>query len=117
MPPIETRFTTANAREMAARGVLARKQAALKLTPEPVLTGENYTARRLIRVREQIDRVSDMLDAETDPQKLDRLAAALERLTELERKLDNRPLPGSRRPGREPSKRPAGAAAEPEPSA
>lgn len=92
---------------------IERKQVQAMPDPAPVQTESDYLQRRLSRVREQIDRVSDMLDAETDPQRLDRLAAALERLTELERKLDNRPLPGSRRPGKEPTRRPAGATAEP----
>jgi hypothetical protein len=39
-----------------------------------------------------------MLDRELDPAKLDRLAAALERLCELERILSGRPLPGSLKP-------------------
>lgn len=111
-------FTSASAAQAARKryemdaqrnAELEAARQASALAPEA-----GYLNRRLLRVREQIERVSGLLDKENDPQKLDRLAAALERLSDLERTLDNRPLPGSRRPGREPSKRMA-APADPEP--
>lgn len=52
-------------------------------------------------MREQLDRLDTMLLAEKDAQKLDRLASAQLRLSEQERILAGRPLPGSRRPGKE----------------
>jgi hypothetical protein len=61
----------------------------------------DHTEVRLIRVRAMLDKLDSMLSEETDPQKIDRLASAQMRLAEQERILDNRPLPGSRRPGKE----------------
>jgi hypothetical protein len=43
-------------------------------------------------------KLDKMIADEEDPQKLDRLASAQARLSEQERILDGRPLPGSRRP-------------------
>lgn len=63
--------------------------------PEPM---ESYAAGKLNRVREQLRRLDDLLDTETDPQKLDRLASAIARLSEIERQFSNRPMPGSLRP-------------------
>ena len=106
-------ITSANAADMARKSHAARKAAidALRIAanPIPLPDPDDYTSRRLFRVREQIERLSDMLDEETDPQKLDRLACALGRVSEIERQLSNRPLPGSLRPPREdaPSVRPA----------
>ena len=57
-----------------------------------------YAAKRLARARKQIDKLDGMIEEETDPQKLDRLASALARLSEIERQLANRPLPGSFKP-------------------
>ena len=53
---------------------------------------------RLERVRLQLDRVDAMMLTEDDPQRLDRLASAQMRLSEQERILAGRPLPGSRKP-------------------
>jgi hypothetical protein len=103
-------FTKANAREMNAKShaaKLAKKQAILDAmsTPDFVPRTQPKTenpyellAMRLLRVRKQLNRVDRLLDAETDPMKIDRLASALLRLSEQERILANRPLPGSRRP-------------------
>ena len=52
-------------------------------------------------MRKQIERIDQMLSKETDPAKIDRLAAAFGRLSEIERQLAARPLPGSRRPAPE----------------
>ena len=60
-----------------------------------------FTARRLSRVRRQLRRIDAMLMHETDPAKLDRLAAASMRLSDQEFALANRPKPGQRRPGPE----------------
>jgi hypothetical protein len=64
----------------------------------PLIPEDGYVKRRQGRVRAQIENVSDMLDKERDPQRLDRLAAALERLVDMERVLDGRPLPGNMKP-------------------
>lgn len=66
------------------------------LTPPP--TQDDFNQLRLGRVREQLVKLDAMLSKEEDPQKLDRLASAQARLSEQERILDGRPLPGSRRP-------------------
>jgi hypothetical protein len=64
--------------------------------PLPALDG--YSEKRLMRVRKQLDTIDAMLLGETDPQRMDRLAAASARLCEQERQLAGRPLPGSYRP-------------------
>ncbi len=46
-------------------------------------------------MRSQLGRLDGLLAGECDLQRLDRLARALSRLSELERQLSNRPLPGS----------------------
>jgi hypothetical protein len=45
-----------------------------------------------------LDRLDDFMLTESDPQKLNRLASAQERLSKQEGILDHRPLPGSERP-------------------
>lgn len=99
------RFSAANAKEMAARSHLLRKQRVQELrlaaNPVPLPADDSYVERRLSRVRQQIEVLSDMLESESDPQKIDRLASAIARLAEYERQLANRPLPGSRRPAPE----------------
>ena len=108
------RFTAANAKEMAAKSHAARHQrlasgepaaATFPQTPQ-VGTDEaagSYEIRRLARVRKQLDLVDKAFETEAtkatpDGQRLNWLAQAQERLAEQERILDNRPLPGSRRP-------------------
>lgn len=70
----------------------------LKADKAKVANCPSFTELRLMRVRKQLDRLDDMMFKEKDPQKLDRLASAQARLSEQERILDGRPLPGSRRP-------------------
>ena len=93
-----------NAKELSKLGVQARLTK--RTNPEPMptigpkldLTIDHYLAKRLTRTRKQIDALCSLIDNETDPQKLDRLASALARLSEIERQLANRPLPGSFKP-------------------
>ena len=114
-------FTSANAREMAAKGnatLKARRnleknrlalvdellaKAALPTAPAPALPEppeppDVYLASRLTRVRTQIDMLSDMIDAETDAAKMDRLVNALYRMQDVEQKLAGRPGPGTLKP-------------------
>ncbi len=98
-------FTSANAKEMAAKSAEVRRKAEqerLAFIAEHGRTADaepaNYISERLARARKQVDMLSDMLECEEDPQKLDRLASALARLSEIERQLANRPLPGSLKP-------------------
>jgi hypothetical protein len=102
-------FTRESAREMARRSneVQAAKRrerasiaspaayAITTATPEP-----QYAAIRLIRVRGLLDRIDRMMAIEADPQKLDRLAAAADKLSQQECWLSGRPRPGVRKPTR-----------------
>lgn len=113
-------ITTANARDFAAKShASARLRKQLReaaeiasppdLQPFPLPTVspakpapvDEYVIKRLIRVRKQLDRIDRMIMAELDPQKIDRLASAQIRLSEQERLLAGRPLPGSRKPSPE----------------
>jgi len=54
------------------------------------------------RVRDLLSHLETLLSRKApDFSQVDRLASALERLADLERVLAGRPLPGSRRPGRD----------------
>lgn len=118
------RFTAANAREMAAKAHAARRQRlangelAGETFPQPPQTAphgaaDDYMARRLARVRTQIERLSAMLDKEKEPQKIDRLTAALERVSKLEFAYANRPMPGTWKPAPQRSQRDSRPSAEP----
>jgi hypothetical protein len=65
--------------------------------PDSVTTTDGksnaFSVKRLARVRKQLTRIDGMLDTETDPAKIDRLAAASSKLEEQERRLSSRPLP------------------------
>jgi hypothetical protein len=112
------RFTADTARLNAQRSVEARRrnaaerEAAAAQAPEPPLQTpfkdplDQFSTRRLQRVREQLERLDDMISEETDPQKLDKLASAQSRMAEQERLLAGRPLPGSLRPTESGPRRP-----------
>jgi len=96
-------WTAEQARAMSRKGaeasVKSRKLNPPKRPPKPQPTETDpFTARRLARVRQQLERVDKMLLTETDPAKLDRLAAASMRLSDQEFALANRPKPGQLRP-------------------
>jgi hypothetical protein len=78
----------------AEAGRLGGLERARRLREAPL----THPERRLLRVREQLDRLDKLILAEKDPQRIDRLASAQARLAEQERILDGRPLPGSHRP-------------------
>lgn len=109
-----------NAKECQQKSVEARKlhQEEKRIANELALIAAmreqlpEYQTKRLGRVRLQLDRLDQMLMTETDPQKLDRLASAQSRLSEQERQLSNRPLPGTLRP-QSPGKRSKLATPEP----
>ena len=87
----------------ARRQRFASGEPAAETFPQTPQTGpleppDAYVARRLARVRVQLDRLDTMLLAENDAQKLDRLASAQLRVSEQERILAGRPLPGSFKP-------------------
>ena len=100
-----SRFSTVNASEMAAKSHAARRQREFlrqEADASPLTVPQNggYVASRLMRVREQLARVDEMILKEKDPRSLDRLASAQARLSEQERILDGRPLPGAFRPAK-----------------
>lgn len=116
-------WSAEQAREMARKGAAsrwarerARKAALNQLSgngqmPGVVAHDSGFVARRLNRVRAQLDLLDTAVETELaksnpDGQKLNWLAATSERLSNIERTLDGRPLPGSRRPAPE-SSRPA----------
>lgn len=109
-----------NRRSLEAKRLraVAREKAIQDLTQKHVTAAQSddFTNRRLLRVRKQLNMIDDAIDDELrkddgpDGQRIDRLASASARLSEIERQLADRPLPGSRRPAPEkPSSRPSAA--------
>lgn len=67
----------------------------------PTVKGDTiapYIKEQLKIVRARMKQVNEMMIAETDAGKMDRLASAWSKLAEQERILDGRPLPGSLKP-------------------
>jgi hypothetical protein len=123
MSAINAPISKENARELSAIGNKVRWDAyrAAKLAEEnaklkPATEGEidGFNQARLLRVRKQLKKVDDMIDEETDPSKLDRLASAAIRLNEQERQLSNRSLPPTLKASQPRAKRSASADPEPE---
>lgn len=111
--PAYSHFNRENAKLYAAQAVLKRRLNKIERVKQSaeleqskavaeVKAGQapcdDYRAKRLLRVRKQISRLETMLDDEQDPQKIDRLCSALARLSEIERQLAGRALPGSLKP-------------------
>lgn len=71
--------------------------------PDSAHSPDEYSARTLTRVRQQMDLLADMMLKETDPARIDRLAAAFAKLAEVERQHAGRPMPGSLRPSNRPA--------------
>ena len=108
-------FTRENAREKALKGNAVRWSRPRPIPPPPEPPAipaivspsiaepqrDEFQARRLKRVREQLDRVDDLMISEDDPKRLKELADASARLSDQEFKLAGRPSPGSRRPAQE----------------
>lgn len=104
-------ITAENAREMAAKGNAAKaarlqqlRDAVQDAVSNPVIA---FPSRTLSRVRLQMGNLADEIDKAIggDSKRLKELTDAFTRLAELERQLDNRPLPGSRRPKEDRPKR------------
>jgi hypothetical protein len=94
-------FTKETATLARARRTEYERKLSAMPTPQALArnaTLDDFNAMRLVRVREQLTKLDAMIEAEEDAQKLDRLASASAKLSEQERVLDGRPLPGSRRP-------------------
>jgi hypothetical protein len=70
------------------------------------LTSQSFPKKQLLRVRRQLellaaqtmDELQKQQPEKPDAQRLDRLASATARLSEVERQLAGRPMPGSLRP-------------------
>jgi hypothetical protein len=91
----------AKAREARRLRALAAEEAK-KAALAPATNGnklglDQFTAKRLERVRLQLERVDAMLAEETDPARIDKLCAASSKLEEQERRLSDRSLPPVRR--------------------
>lgn len=98
--PAIVRFTAETARLAGIKS--AQIRAATKLTAQqkplnPV--ADPFMRARRDKLRAHMLRLDALMDAENDAGKLDRLASALQKIAEEERKADGRPLPGSRKPG------------------
>ncbi len=98
--------------ELAAK----EQEVADKLAAAEAAKLKGYAGKQLVRVRVQLDRLDALMAAEVDPNKLDRLASAIAKLSQLERELDGRPLPGSLKPSNKPDRRQSHALPEPEPT-
>lgn len=92
-------------RSVEARRARAEQAAQLKPTQNPfdptvseVKQALDFADRRLLRVREQLEKLDALAAGEKDTKRLKELADATTRLSEQERILAGRPLPGSRRP-------------------
>lgn len=107
-------WTAEQAREMARRSHLPTS-ARFRKHPQPsqdqpqLAHDADYQDRRLARVRVQLNQLDEAITRETskvqpDGQRLNWLAQAQDRLSEQERILAGRPLPGSRRPREERSR-------------
>jgi nuclear transport factor 2 (NTF2) superfamily protein len=104
-PPLPHAFTKETAAENARKAVAAREAKRLAKRALPSVSIDPYVNKRLARVRAQLEKIDAMMGEELDPQRLDRLASAQARLSAQEFALANRPMPGSFRPSRAPSKR------------
>jgi hypothetical protein len=128
-PPIQKpwQFNAESSRKAAQLAVAARREKAERIRNEPPKPPtpsvetvkpesiDDFTTRRLTRVREQLERLDRMAAEEDDPKRIKELADATTRLSEQERILDGRPMPGSRRPPTDKAQR-AGAWCELQPA-
>lgn len=122
MPSSDTYFTPENAKQMSAKGHVARALRA-EIIRETVRTivqapGDNYTARRLVRVRLQLDAidaaiVKEQAGGSPDSKRLKELIEAQGRLNLQERELSMRPAPGTTKPA--PDRKPRAGSSPPPP--
>lgn len=113
-------FTRQNSAEMARRAQAARKQRELDRKAElnrgsAVIHADDvqYRQFRLTRTREQLLQLDRDLSAAPDEKAKKAIVEAIARLSVVEGNLAGRPLPGSRRPGREKPARGQGASSSP----
>jgi len=103
-------FTSQNAATHGRNGGIARarnyeaRQQAEHTQDNTPLEPAGFVASQLTRTRKQIEQLNEQFESSTDPKELKALADALARLAEIERILDGRPLPGSRKPSNRPAR-------------
>lgn len=107
MPALVPFITKSNAREL---GKLSWKNRKAKPASNPeqspaIAKADKFLSGQLARVRKQIDMLNDKLEHAESAQDTDRYASAIARLSERERQLANRPLPGSYKPVAQRTKR------------
>jgi hypothetical protein len=91
-------------RQAIAAGLPAAEVKKQKPEPEPPIipplpeVADKFPSALLQRVRRHLNRVNNLLDHETSPNEICKLAVALDKLAEVERVLDGRPTPGQHRP-------------------
>jgi hypothetical protein len=78
-----------------AKRIAQLEQLAAKAKLQP---SHEYLEQRIKNTRLTIERLEKLLMRAKNTQDLDKLASALSKLADLERVLDGRPLPGTRRP-------------------
>ncbi len=112
-------ITCENARELGRKGNLIRWS---RPKPEnPIATPianptiePDFASQRLVRVRQEILRQDEMQKASKDPDEIEKLSRSLKALSEQERILAGRPMPGSLKPSSKPARRLAPAEPMPE---
>jgi len=114
--PQFTRETAREAQRKSAESRRANRMAGGQEKPQAAPQNppaDEFVSVRLARVRTQLNGIADKIDVvvkrdEFDAKQLDQLASAFSRLSEIERQLAGRPLPGSLRPAAEKPRRGAG---------
>ena len=111
MPRSSTTWSRQQAVDAGNRGRQTQIRRAKDRPPKPAelppgLRLPNFTDVLADHVRARCWQVDELIGLEVtkanpDAAQVDRLASAIERLAEVERRLAGRPLPGSRRPGPE----------------
>ena len=117
-------ITSENARQLADIGRANTKARIQKLRETVDIALKNpaldFNERTLSRVRVQMDSVADEIDKELlrtvpDSKRLKELTDSFDRLSDRERILAGRPLPGSRKPAPERSEKRSSRMADPSP--
>lgn len=101
-------ITAENAAELAAKSHIVRREKKLarieKLVAPAmpanigIIAGDDYAGKTLIRVRANLDDTLTMLENEDEPGNRQKLAMAIDKLAEIERRLSGRSLPPSQKP-------------------
>ena len=106
-----TRFTTANAREMAARSVASRKAAEAERTPSPATIplsaaapADTDSGINLACVRARLVTLDGMMAKAKSDREWDNLTRAYDRMFRVWCVLTKTPGPGNRKPAPEPRK-------------